>query len=280
MLHRLRPILLLPVLALCVPLAAGAQPVSSVRGVQTDALREAPLGTKDHECVLQTIACGQTLSTTISAHDCQLDDNTYFDLFEFTGQAGQTVTIEMKSNAIDPYLFLLDPDDNVAADDDDSGPGNDARIVFTLDQTSDRWLIVPNAFEPFSTGPYTLSLQCSGGTTPDGFFADPAYPDFLFRVRIDPPGGGIIEGVREPDCQPDTVCVSGALPGRSELFIRILGPRPNGFLWPTLVRFTPSRVVVDIEQISTGIRRTYTLDDIPPGTDELPGLQDRTGFLP
>jgi hypothetical protein len=74
--------------------------------------------------------------------------------------------------------------------------------------------------------------------------------------------------------------MSGALAGRSELFVRIVGPRPNGFLWPTLVRFTPSRVEVWIEQLATGDVRHYVLPASGPGDDTLPGLQDRTGFQP
>lgn len=114
---------------------------------------------------------------------------------------------------------------------------------------------------------------------PSDFFTDPSYPDFCFRVRIGDPGSAI-PGRREPDCQPDTVCVSGALPGRSEVFIRILGPRPNGFLWPTIVRFTPSRVAVDIHQRSRDETNQYVLPAVPPGVDDLSGLQDRMGFLP
>jgi hypothetical protein len=114
---------------------------------------------------------------------------------------------------------------------------------------------------------------------PAGFFADPGYPGFCFRVTIGDPGSASA-GTREPACLPETVCVSGALPGRSELFVRIIGPRPNGFLWPTIVRFTPSRVVVDIRQKSSGQTNQYLLPAIPPGVDELSGLQDRTGFLP
>jgi hypothetical protein len=32
--------------------------------------------------------------------------------------------------------------------------------------------------------------------------------------------------------------------------------------------------------VSSDFTRTYELEAIPPGTDELPGLQDRTGFVP
>jgi hypothetical protein len=109
---------------------------------------------------------------------------------------------------------------------------------------------------------------------------DPQYPDFQFWVRI---GGGTAQqrlGTWEPFCIPETVCVSGALPGRSEVFIRIIGPRPNGYLWPTIVKFTTSRVEVWIEQLGTGEIRYYDLAGAAPGVDELPGLFDRLGFLP
>jgi hypothetical protein len=132
---------------------------------------------------------------------------------------------------------------------------------------------VPDGITGIAAGP-APSSGC-----PSGFFTDPAYPDFCFRVRIGG-SGSAIPGAREPGCLAETVCVSGALQGRSELFIRILGPRPNGFLWPTLVRFTPSRVVVDIHQRSRDRTRQYVLQAVPPGVDELSGLQDRTGFSP
>lgn len=109
---------------------------------------------------------------------------------------------------------------------------------------------------------------------------DSQYPDFRFWVRI---GGGTPQqrlGTWEPLCIPETVCVSGALPGRSEVFVRIVGPRPNGYLWPTIVKFTTSRIEVWIDQLSTGEIRYYDLAGAAPGVDELPGLFDRLGFLP
>jgi len=240
---------------------------------------------KDHDCALHFMQCGQTLNTNLTVNDCQLDDGTYVGFYVFSGQSGQTVTINMSSNAFDTFLLLLDPTPETVATDDDGGSGTNSRIVYTLDQTSPEWTIAATSFFPLETGPFTLRLQCSGNPPPpppppsDGFFSDPNYPDFRFRVTIGEVGS-TIDGAREDTCLEDTVCVSGQIPGRSELFIRILGPRPNGFLWPTLVRFTPSRVQVEIRQVSTNQTNTYLLDPIPPGTDLLDGLQDRTGFSP
>jgi hypothetical protein len=106
-----------------------------------------------------------------------------------------------------------------------------------------------------------------------------ALPGFAVSVRI--LAGGVELPARfEEDCLAETVCVSGALPGRSELFLRIIGPRPNGHLWVNLVRFTTSRVEIEIEQIATGVRRTYVLGQVPPLSDQLPGRLDREAFSP
>ncbi len=103
-----------------------------------------------------------------------------------------------------------------------------------------------------------------------------ALPDFQFKVRI----AGGLTGVREGDCVPETLCVSGAVPGRSEVFVRVVGPRPNGYLWPNVVKFTPSQVEVWIQQTGTGEIQYYLLAGSAPDSDELPGLFDRNGFLP
>jgi hypothetical protein len=39
-------------------------------------------------------------------------------------------------------------------------------------------------------------------------------------------------------------------------------------------------VDVWVEQASTGITRQYRLEGATPGSSDLPGLFDRTGFLP
>jgi plastocyanin len=123
------------------------------------------------------------------------------------------------------------------------------------------------------------TIIVEGDNGGDGFLTTPAFPDFRFRVRIFQ-GDQSILGRKETACLPETLCVSGAVAGRSEVFLRVVGPRPNGFLWPTIVRFTPSRVVVEIQQISTGSLKNYDLAAVPADSQVLPGLQDRMGFLP
>ncbi|MGD2113957.1 MAG: hypothetical protein PVG07_02825 [Acidobacteriota bacterium] len=247
--------------------------------------REPALETRQGlECFEQSIACGETVFGSITTEDCAIPDDPpfYSDIFLFDGVAGRTVTATFSASGFDPFLVLQAPDLAVVADSGDfaPGPGGGARVVYTLDETSPRWSLTASPSDPNVTGTYALTLECVEGPPGEGFFGDPQYPDFRFRVAIEPPGGPTIQGSRLDACQEDTVCVAGAVADRAELYIRILGPRPNGFLWPTLVRFTPSEVTVDVQQISTGETRTYVLEAVGPGDDDLSGLQDRTGFVP
>ncbi len=108
--------------------------------------------------------------------------------------------------------------------------------------------------------------------------SSPAFPDFRFKVTFES-GIGAVAGALEPVCLDETVCVSGAVPGRVELQLRVIGPRPNDHLWFQGVRFTPSRVVIEARQLSTGVVREYVLEAV--GRGERPtNLEDRTAFTP
>src|SRR4028118_1588500 len=104
-------------------------------------------------------------------------------------------------------------------------------------------------------------------------------PDFQFKVRITA-GGSSIAGAKVNDCIDDTLCVSGAVASRSEVFLRVIGPRPNGYPWTTVIRFTPSQVEVWVQQVRTGQINYYLPEAQAPDNEILEGLNDRTGFLP
>jgi len=130
------------------------------------------------------------------------------------------------------------------------------------------------AFQP------TRRRERRNGVAPSLATPEPTrLPGYRVTVRIS--SGGVEVPTRmENDCLAETICVSGALPGRSELFVRLIGPRPNGFLWANLVRFTTSRVEVEIEKVRTGERQLYVLPEIPRTSDRLDGLIDREAFRP
>lgn len=104
-----------------------------------------------------------------------------------------------------------------------------------------------------------------------------SYPDFRFTVQISS-GGQPVTTQLEPECLADALCIGGALPGRAEVALRILGPRPNGYFWPVIGRLSPSRVEIWIEQVSSGRLRYYLLDALPRSSERLEGVIDRQGF--
>lgn len=115
---------------------------------------------------------------------------------------------------------------------------------------------------------------------PERALTSPELPGFRAWVLIGGAPGETRWGVAEAECLSETLCASGAVPGRVEALVRVVGPKPNGFLWPTLVKLSTSRIEVWIEQEATGEIRHYVLPGASPGDDTLPGLFDRFGFSP
>lgn len=105
------------------------------------------------------------------------------------------------------------------------------------------------------------------------WLAAPGLPGFEVKVRI-----GTTAGASVADCVPETLCVSGALAGRPELFVKVVGPRPNGHLWVQVARFTPSPAEVWLRRIATGRVNHYLLGPVGPASPGVPGLQDRRAF--
>lgn len=106
----------------------------------------------------------------------------------------------------------------------------------------------------------------------------PQLGDFEVQVRIIA-GDEVLPTQQEvAGCDPETVCVSGAVPGRVEALVRVPGPRPNGCFWPTITKLTTSTVEVWVRRISTGEVKYYAVDGSSPGSSDLPGFFDRTGF--
>lgn len=101
-------------------------------------------------------------------------------------------------------------------------------------------------------------------------------PGYRFKARFGGPAGRL--GRSSTDCLPRTVCVSNAGLGRSELQIRILPDRPNGFDWVLVSRLSLSWTEVWVERIVDAKRRYYSLPIASAGFVELPGVLDTEAF--
>lgn len=116
-------------------------------------------------CLDATISCGTSRSGSLTTDDCVFPSKEYYDAWQFSGIAGQTVTISMNSTAFDTYLELHDPSGAYAASNDDTSTTN-SRITYRLPVTG-TWRIFASSARDTVTGSYDLSLTCVDLGTPN-----------------------------------------------------------------------------------------------------------------
>lgn len=85
--------------------------------------------------------------------------------WRYSGKAGETVTIDMRSSEFDPYLTLYSMGQPVTrvAQDDDGGGGLNARIVYRLPADGD-YVARAERRQSGRSGTYTLSFRSSAHT--------------------------------------------------------------------------------------------------------------------
>ena len=107
-----------------------------------------------------SIDVGQTQQGTLTTSDVLLtSDSTYAQPWTIQGRAGQTITIDLESEAFDSYLFLRGPGISGGRDfqDDDSGGNCHARLTATFPQSGE-YEIVVNTADHYATGAFSLSV--------------------------------------------------------------------------------------------------------------------------
>jgi hypothetical protein len=161
----------------------------------------------------------------------------------------------------------------------------DGRVVSGIDlsQGGFDWphLVFTVGFADGGSALFRYTAPAGGDPSPPSgpWLTTPELPGFRVKARFTS-SGGAIAGQSVTPCIGETLCVAGALPDRAELFVRVVGPKPNGKLWPTLVKFSTTRIEVWIEQTGKGVVRYYELPEVTPGEQllSLDGLADKLGF--
>jgi hypothetical protein len=110
-------------------------------------------------CSLRPIAINETLAGNLSAADCLMDDGSdaHADFYELRIFSTTYVDIYMESTTMDPYLVLLDEDDNVIAEDDDSLGGFDSWIQVKV--TPGTYYIAATSYMARETGAYLVTVE-------------------------------------------------------------------------------------------------------------------------
>ncbi len=96
-----------------------------------------------------------------------IDNDTFRQIYAFTGQVNEVVAIRMTaaSGDLDPYLMLTDDRGAILALSDDDGPGTDALIDFKRIPADGRYFVVATRYgqeHGSTTGDYTLVLERIG----------------------------------------------------------------------------------------------------------------------
>lgn len=109
--------------------------------------------------VIQSISYGANLtSASIAAGDVQTSAGLLLDVYAFTGAAGDSAQVRMRSTAFDSFLILNAANGELVSFDDNSGGGRDALTTAILPQ-SGTYLILATPYEKGRTGAYTLTLN-------------------------------------------------------------------------------------------------------------------------
>ncbi len=103
---------------------------------------------------------GKAIASVLSAADNTLPDGSYFKAYQFQGQAGQSVSIDMRGTGLDPYLVLFDASGRKIAEDDDGGGGKNARIELKL-PTTGKYTLYANSYEVGESGAFTIAGRIS-----------------------------------------------------------------------------------------------------------------------
>ncbi|PZU94699.1 MAG: peptidase S1 [Pseudanabaena sp.] len=177
---------------------------------------------------------GNAISSVLTPSDNTLPDGSYFKAYQFQGQAGQSIIIEMRGNGIDPYLVLFDSAGRKIAEDDDSAGGKNARIVVTLPITG-RYTLYANSYEVGQTGSFILSSRLA-----NNFVSAPSSPSGDRQVLLQKNGVlGLSSRVLARDgSRFDTVSFSGQAGQVIQIDLN------STDFHPYLVLFSPNQQVV------------------------------------
>jgi S1-C subfamily serine protease len=112
------------------------------------------------------IALGATVQGQLDDTSNVLPDGSFYNPYRFEGQAGQTITIDMISTEIDPYLILLaEGREEFSVQDDDSGGDRNARLSVQLPFTG-TYLVLANSYAQGQAGRYQLRISGVSGSGP------------------------------------------------------------------------------------------------------------------
>jgi hypothetical protein len=108
---------------------------------------------------VNAIRVGQTLDGRLADGDARDDDESYYDLYRFRGEAGDRIVVRLGSADFDTYVAVHPAGVNqeLATNDDKAEDDTDSEVTFTLPRSGE-YDIWANSLSRDKTGAYRLSL--------------------------------------------------------------------------------------------------------------------------
>jgi hypothetical protein len=119
-------------------------------------------------CIASTLSCGITGSGQLAAGDCTFSDGTHYDLWQFSGSAGQLITINLQpldTSYTLPVLELRSPAGQAPRKLWAAGTPP-LSIAYALDSTG-TWTVAVETNDLLASGRYSLSLECGTAEVSD-----------------------------------------------------------------------------------------------------------------
>lgn len=115
---------------------------------------------------------GDERTGALSASDYRSPTDAYLDAWELNGQAGASVTVDLRSDDFDAMLWVVGPGLGETLHDDDGGGGCHSRITFTF-LDSGTFRVIVGSVTPGATGTYTLRTATRAEPAPSHGCGEP-----------------------------------------------------------------------------------------------------------
>ena len=108
----------------------------------------------------KSIQYGQTINGSLQNTDARIKTGAFSDVYQFYGEAGDRVYVDLFSSVFDTYLSILSPTGQYTDNDDANGSKSHSQLVLSLPE-SGLYRITATSYNVGKTGGYVLSLNGS-----------------------------------------------------------------------------------------------------------------------
>jgi hypothetical protein len=228
-------------------------------------------------CSMKVITCGQTIQSHLGDSGCMLSNGNNVDYYKytFTGPINQQqLNISLTTTTYNPFLELIDPNQNLVNSAFANSPGL-VQINTALPADGD-WTIAATNSGAATTGNYTLSLTCGGGT-PTCVENDTTLcvGNNRFQVRATFAANGSSGDAHAVALTGDTGYLWFFSSGNVETVIKVLNACAlNNRYWVFAGGLTNVHVVITVTDLKTQTTKTY----MNPANTEFQPIQDTNAF--